>query len=573
MSSVSSFRSISLLYKIRVKAEDVSPLLSKIFSWLIFRFILLGFSFILLSSIGYSRALNWDIDGDGSADALTDGLLILRYGFGLRGESLISGILSTESIMNTSEIEERLFYTSSILDIDANGQFDALTDGLLILRYLFGIDGDALISESVANNAQRNSTTEIIQYLQKYMPRGRLSEKRGISYGIAGGQQELSIQDLSTIGQRISWWYNWRTTSYEPTRQSYPELGIDFTPMAYNGDFNAAQMRSYLDDTSNVKYVLGFNEPNFENQANMTPYQAAVAWRKLEEIADEHDLKLIGPAVNHSSGEIDIPNTDDDWSAWEYLDAFFEECSDCRVDFIALHCYRKNEQNFKDFISEAIKYGKPIWLTEWAGNAGGQGTIWPESPEDHMSYLASTVRWLESQEYIYRYSWFIGRNRQGHENFPYNGLLGDDGKTTPLGEIYFSIPRKGYLYPSDIEIPAVGATTISGFSYTEISDQDRIVAVKADSVDDSILSFDFDIESSNMYDLEVRLASPANGSVAIIHDQSTLQVYENIDTGSFQDFETVVFHSISLIEGRNNLRLETNSSVSLSYVRLSKSTI
>ena len=38
---------------------------------------------------------DWDIDDDGRADALTDGLFFLRYTFGLRGDALISGLISS----------------------------------------------------------------------------------------------------------------------------------------------------------------------------------------------------------------------------------------------------------------------------------------------------------------------------------------------------------------------------------------------------------------------------------------------------------------------------------------------
>jgi hypothetical protein len=42
-----------------------------------------------------------------------------------------------------------------LLDVDGNGQIDALTDGLLILRYLFGLEGDTLIAGVVAQDATR----------------------------------------------------------------------------------------------------------------------------------------------------------------------------------------------------------------------------------------------------------------------------------------------------------------------------------------------------------------------------------------------------------------------------------
>ena len=71
----------------------------------------------------------------------------------------------------------------SIADIDGNGVVDALTDGLLLLRYLFNVSGSSLIDGAIAINATRTSASDIQQYIEQYLPKSRLSEKRGIGYG------------------------------------------------------------------------------------------------------------------------------------------------------------------------------------------------------------------------------------------------------------------------------------------------------------------------------------------------------------------------------------------------------
>ena len=42
---------------------------------------------------------------------------------------------------------------SGSVDLDGNDNYDALTDGLLLLRGMFGLDGDALITGTVASDA------------------------------------------------------------------------------------------------------------------------------------------------------------------------------------------------------------------------------------------------------------------------------------------------------------------------------------------------------------------------------------------------------------------------------------
>ena len=53
-----------------------------------------------------------------------------------------------------------------MLDIDGSGSFDALTDGLIILRYAFGLRGDNLVNNSVDESASRKTAEQIEEYIQ-----------------------------------------------------------------------------------------------------------------------------------------------------------------------------------------------------------------------------------------------------------------------------------------------------------------------------------------------------------------------------------------------------------------------
>ena len=52
-----------------------------------------------------------------------------------------------------------------VLDIDGNCIVDALTDGLLIIRYMFGLNDNSLIEGATAANCTRCNSDEIIIYL------------------------------------------------------------------------------------------------------------------------------------------------------------------------------------------------------------------------------------------------------------------------------------------------------------------------------------------------------------------------------------------------------------------------
>ena len=114
---------------------------------------------------------SWDFDSDGNADALTDGLLLLRYAFGLTGDALVASAIAETSPLTPEQVEANVAAsTTSFADIDGNGTVDALTDGLLLLRYLFGLTGDALLASAVAEDATRTSAADIEAYILSLYP-------------------------------------------------------------------------------------------------------------------------------------------------------------------------------------------------------------------------------------------------------------------------------------------------------------------------------------------------------------------------------------------------------------------
>ena len=96
-----------------------------------------------------------DVDGNGQYDALTDGLLIIRYLFGLNGRSLTNG--AGASRPTSLEVAPYLAGIHAQLDVDRDGSVDALTDGLMILRYLFGLRGAPLTAGAPGSGATRNT--------------------------------------------------------------------------------------------------------------------------------------------------------------------------------------------------------------------------------------------------------------------------------------------------------------------------------------------------------------------------------------------------------------------------------
>ncbi len=112
--------------------------------------------------------INLDIDGNGEADALTDGILLLRFLFGFTGDSLINGAVAPDATLTSSFEIESVFSTipDTAFDVDGNGEADALTDGILVLRFLFGFTGDSLINDAVAPDATLTTSDAISAFIE-----------------------------------------------------------------------------------------------------------------------------------------------------------------------------------------------------------------------------------------------------------------------------------------------------------------------------------------------------------------------------------------------------------------------
>ena len=108
-----------------------------------------------------------DVDDDGKTEALTDGLLVIRYLFGFSGESLVAGAVSNDAARSkAADIEAYLKADEIQLDVDGDGEVTALTDGLLIIRSLFGFSGTSLSAGAIATDALRADGPAVATYLE-----------------------------------------------------------------------------------------------------------------------------------------------------------------------------------------------------------------------------------------------------------------------------------------------------------------------------------------------------------------------------------------------------------------------
>ncbi|WP_170170282.1 glycosyl hydrolase [Hymenobacter perfusus] len=298
------------------------------------------------------------------------------------------------------------------------------------------------------------------------------SLKRGVAYGYH------SAADMQVLAPGISWWYNWASQPDAGVAGVYPSLGVEYVPMQWgrnlgNGPVTANQLAANIPNSS--RYLLGFNEPNFLSQANLTPSQAAALWPVLEEVARRKNLALVSPAVNYC-GSCVAENGVTYYSPTQYLDAFFAACPSCRVDYIAVHTYVCEERWLREKIAELKRYNKPIWLTEFAcGDLPASQITLPAQ----QKYLLDAVNYLEKEPAIFRYAWFSGRNNE----IPNINLLGSSGQLTALGQQYVSLPagwEPGRIRPVSITASSQESTATSAANATDENINTRWASTFAD---------------------------------------------------------------------------------------------
>ena len=114
---------------------------------------------------------SFDVDNDGEAKALTDGLLVIRHLFGFSDEALTAGAVGSNASRTTpADIAAYLTNAATELDVDGDDEAKALTDGLLLIRQLFGFTGNALTAGAVGETAERATASAIQAYITQRLP-------------------------------------------------------------------------------------------------------------------------------------------------------------------------------------------------------------------------------------------------------------------------------------------------------------------------------------------------------------------------------------------------------------------
>jgi hypothetical protein len=250
------------------------------------------------------------------------------------------------------------------------------------------------------------AATALLVFTWSRVPAQILSSKRGLA------DNATTYDHLQATG--ASWYYTWGTSPDNPGN-----FDATHYPMFWN-----APSQSTIDNVKsrNPSNVLGFNEPERSDQANMTVDQALASWSTISNSFAGTTTKFISPGV---SDTVDSGNT---IGGRTWLSNFMTELNarktdpqnpdynpNLRIDAVAFHWYGASTPNdpagaASSFLGSVDlyhnTYGLPVYITEFAIHDWGNVYTDAQIIEANREFLNIVIPALESRSYVAGYSWF-----------------------------------------------------------------------------------------------------------------------------------------------------------------------
>ena len=250
----------------------------------------------------------------------------------------------------------------------------------------------------------------------------KLNGKKGFGRTLReSGQPGSSEENVpKVIALDVDWNYSWGSTRPDLLPDS-----IDFLPMIWGYWNNPNALRQIIGTIlryQKPKMLLGFNEPDKPDQANMSVERALSAWPILESA----NVTLVSPSCASPLG---------DW-----MKAFMERAAQLqyRVDVVGVHYYGgTNPRAFQGLLKSMYEmYQRPILVTEFAPADWEAQTVAQNrySPEEVLAFMKEVLPWMESQDWILGYAWFPFDVNDKHGTS--SALLLPNNRRTVLGEFY-----------------------------------------------------------------------------------------------------------------------------------------
>ena len=247
-----------------------------------------------------------------------------------------------------------------------------------------------------------------------------ISAKKGV------GAWYFPHVDRAIAEINVSWYYTWEPHTIRITQPR----GVEFVPMIWDETYVEHKQLDLAKKSGSV--LLGFNEPDHPDQANMTVQQALDLWPHLMATG----MRLGSPATAAD------PSLSGSW-----LEQFMDgaKARGYRVDFVCVHWYGGRFEidgavnRLKSFLQAVHhKFQLPIWLTEYSLIRWSNPPIYP-SWEQQAKFASKSIEMLETLPFLERYAWF-SLPPWTKDNSDTTSLYSQDGDLTPAGVTYQGDP-------------------------------------------------------------------------------------------------------------------------------------
>jgi hypothetical protein len=247
-----------------------------------------------------------------------------------------------------------------------------------------------------------------------------LKTPRALKGMSTAGKDALALRQITAMN--VDWFYTWGAHNPGGTKTPFVPMVKDARRLLQQDALDYVRRELPQTKTTNL---LGFNEPDHKDQANMSVDEAVRLWPLLEATG----LRLGSPATI-------APN-----AAW--LDRFMLRAKreELRVDFMTMHCYAwPNAESFLKKVSDLHeKYERPVWVTEYAV-ADWRATKKRPTQYTHAqveAFMKATVKGMRAMPFVERFAW---KNRPASDIFMgTSSLYNPNGSLTTTGKLYASL--------------------------------------------------------------------------------------------------------------------------------------
>ena len=257
--------------------------------------------------------------------------------------------------------------------------------------------------------------------------------EQGCSYGQSVKRGLGAGNGSLTSAANARWAYDWGSNGASSGHNG------EYIPMFWNGGGNITATASRLKNSPTSDYVLGFNEPERTDQANISVETAVNRWRTLTAAYEGTEIKLVSPAISYTA----------DGRQWlaDFMEAVDSDSS-LRVDEVAFHWYGTvninnpagGANNFLNAVRNVHNlYGRNVWITEFAGLDFGNNYTTEQMNEWNRKFLDIVLPELDSRDYVTKYAWW---NHNNDSRLIETGIYGRS-RPTSVGDTYVGTLSSG----------------------------------------------------------------------------------------------------------------------------------